>query len=122
MMFNSTSAQVKDPVRGNHVRYTVKDLGTLGGTFSNAFGINNKGDVVGHATLKGDTALHAFLWRKEVMTDLGMSVMSRNVPHVPPNTTGGTVNSFYVRADGAGRQYAPAALYRRFWAATQLHG
>jgi probable HAF family extracellular repeat protein len=71
MMFNSTSAQVKDPVRGNHVRYTVKDLGTLGGTFSNAFGINNKGDVVGHATLKGDTALHAFLWRKEVMTDLG---------------------------------------------------
>jgi probable HAF family extracellular repeat protein len=52
-------------------RYTVTDLGTLGGTFSLASGINNKGFVVGFATLAGDTALHAFLWQKGVMTDLG---------------------------------------------------
>jgi probable HAF family extracellular repeat protein len=52
------------------IRYTVTDLGTLGGTFSQAFGINNKGSVVGFATLAGDTALHAFLWHKGVMTDL----------------------------------------------------
>jgi probable HAF family extracellular repeat protein len=54
-----------------HIRYTVTDLGTLGGTFSQAFGVNNKGSVVGYATLTGDTSLHAFLWRKGAMTDLG---------------------------------------------------
>jgi probable HAF family extracellular repeat protein len=52
-------------------RYTVTDLGTLGGTFSLAFGINNKGAVVGLATLPGDTTVHAFLWRKRMITDLG---------------------------------------------------
>ena len=54
-----------------HIRYTVTDLGTLGGTFGRAWGINNNGSVVGFATLAGDTALHAFVWRKGVMTDLG---------------------------------------------------
>jgi hypothetical protein len=31
------------------------------------------------------------------------------------------VNGLRVRAADAGGQYAPAALYRRFWAAPQLH-
>jgi probable HAF family extracellular repeat protein len=52
------------------IRYTVTDVGTLGGTFGRAWGINNNGSVVGYATVAGDTALHAFLWRKGVMTDL----------------------------------------------------
>jgi probable HAF family extracellular repeat protein len=51
--------------------YTVHDLGTLGGTVSWAYAINNKGSVTGFANLPGDTAFHAFLWRKGVMTDLG---------------------------------------------------
>jgi probable HAF family extracellular repeat protein len=54
-----------------HTRYTVTDLGTLGGTFSLAGGLNNKGLVEGFSTLAGDTAVHAFLWRKGLMTDLG---------------------------------------------------
>ena len=53
------------------IRYTVTDLGTLGGTWGRAWAINNDGAVVGYATLAGDTALHAFFWRKGVMTDLG---------------------------------------------------
>src|SRR5215469_15526134 len=56
---------------GPPVRYTLTDLGTLGGTFSQAFGVNDKGWVVGFATTEGDISLHAFLWRRGVMTDLG---------------------------------------------------
>jgi probable HAF family extracellular repeat protein len=42
------------------VRYRVTDLGTLGGTFSVAFGINNAGRVGGAAALPGGN-VHAFL-------------------------------------------------------------
>jgi probable HAF family extracellular repeat protein len=53
-------------------RYTVIDLGTLGGTFSEAVGINNRGAVSGYSTLPGDSVVHGFfLGRKGVMTDLG---------------------------------------------------
>jgi len=53
------------------VRYTLTDLGTLGGTFSQAYGVNDKGWVVGYSSTEGDSALHAFLWHRGVMTDLG---------------------------------------------------
>jgi len=52
-------------------RYKVIDLGTLGGTFSEALGINSKGWVTGLSTLPGDASVHALLWRKGVKTDLG---------------------------------------------------
>jgi len=41
---------------------TPVDLGTLGGTLSLGFGINNAGQVVGLAYLSGDQAEHAFLY------------------------------------------------------------
>ena len=62
------------------IHYTVTDLGTLGGTFSQAWGINNNGSIVGFATRTGDTALHAFLWRKGVMTDLGTLAGTETLP------------------------------------------
>ena len=52
-------------------RYKVIDLGTLGGTFSEPHGINNKDWVVGGSTLQGDLNQHAFLWRHGHMIDLG---------------------------------------------------
>jgi probable HAF family extracellular repeat protein len=55
--------------KNNH--YSVKDLGSLGGTFSSAFGINNKGWVTGAANLEGDQTEHAVLWRDGITTDLG---------------------------------------------------
>jgi probable HAF family extracellular repeat protein len=51
--------------------YTVTDLGTLGGTFGQAFGINNESWVGGWATTVGDATAPAFLWRRGRMTSLG---------------------------------------------------
>jgi len=66
---------------GPAVRYTLTDLGTLGGSFSQAFGVNNKGWVVGFSTTAGDVGLHAFLWRRGVMTDLGTLGGSDPLPY-----------------------------------------
>lgn len=55
-------------------RYTVTDLGTLGGTQSFAYAINNSGQIVGQSRLpvlpSGTTPIHAFLYRKGTLTDL----------------------------------------------------
>ena len=51
-------------------RYFLTDLGTLGGTESFAYGINDKGQVVGSSRLAGDTSTHAFLYSNGKMTDL----------------------------------------------------
>jgi len=52
-------------------RYTITNLGTLGGTTSLAWAINEDGHVAGGATLPGGPANHAYLWQDGVMTDLG---------------------------------------------------
>ena len=53
------------------IRYSVTDLGTLGGTYIYASGINNAGQVVGHCTTNGANGMHAFLYANGVMSDLG---------------------------------------------------
>jgi probable HAF family extracellular repeat protein len=51
--------------------YIVTDLGTLGGTFSIAFGINDKGQIDGLSTTPGDQVTHGFFLENGVMTDMG---------------------------------------------------
>jgi probable HAF family extracellular repeat protein len=46
------------------------DLGTLGGDFSFALGINASGQVVGYSYLPGNLTYHAFLYSGGVMYDL----------------------------------------------------
>ncbi len=53
------------------VQFTVTDLGTLGGTFSIANGINAAGQVVGLTATAGDATQRAFLWQAGSLRDLG---------------------------------------------------
>lgn len=50
--------------------YTITDLGTLDGISSEAYGLNGSGHVIGWSTTASG-AVHAFLYRDGVMTDLG---------------------------------------------------
>jgi probable HAF family extracellular repeat protein len=49
----------------------MNDLGSLGGTCTLAFGLNNQGQVVGVSSLAGDLKYHAFLWQGGLLVDLG---------------------------------------------------
>jgi probable HAF family extracellular repeat protein len=57
---------------GPQYPYTITDLGTLGGTQSQAYAINSAGDVVGTALTGGNVYAHAFLYTSPGgMQDLG---------------------------------------------------
>ena len=49
---------------------TVRDLGTLGGSFSEARGINDVGEIVGSSFLANGATRHAFLYAGGQMVDL----------------------------------------------------
>ena len=61
--------------KAKHVQhYTITDLGTLGGTYSYAYGINNAGQVAGGSatpTQSGGVFQTAFLWDGGHMINLG---------------------------------------------------
>jgi probable HAF family extracellular repeat protein len=52
-------------------RDKMLDLGTLGGSFALAFGLNNQGEVAGFSFLGDDSVFHAFLWHEGEIGDLG---------------------------------------------------
>jgi probable HAF family extracellular repeat protein len=65
------SAQDEQQTDAKKIRYSIVDLGTLGGVSSEAFGINNESWAAGVSNLQGDQSQHAFLWRHGKLTDLG---------------------------------------------------
>ena len=62
----TTDSFIWDEKRG------MKDIGSLGGTCTLAYAMNNHGQVVGQSFLTGDQANHPFLWdRATGLADLG---------------------------------------------------
>ena len=49
-------------------------LGTLGGSFSIARDINNRGEIVGGSLTTGDESFHGFLYRDQCLYDLNQLV------------------------------------------------
>lgn len=91
------------------VRYTVKDLGSLGGARVGALGLNAEGAVVGFASLPGSATLHAFLNDGGGIRDLGtfggnQSVarnINRNQSVVGWAVTGGGERHAFLLRSGA---------------------
>jgi probable HAF family extracellular repeat protein len=50
--------------------YAITELGTLGGSFSFAYGVNDEAEVVGTSNVPGADNAHAFLYRDGRMWDL----------------------------------------------------
>jgi len=67
-----TAPETEEPVRSPSFslvqEVSVTDLGTLGGTSSSAFAVNDLGQVVGGWPALGES--HAFLWEAGTMTEL----------------------------------------------------
>lgn len=96
-------------------QYQVTDLGTLGGEASAAYGINDKGQVVGWADTDAvgvEQTIHAFLWTSGKMQDLDTVP---NIEH-PPGTEAHSINSQGEVAGGIaprmGLSYAKGWLWR----------
>jgi len=49
----------------------MTNLGSLGGTCTNAIALNNRGQVVGYSFLAGDEVFHPFRWANGNLVDLG---------------------------------------------------
>jgi probable HAF family extracellular repeat protein len=64
----------------------MRDLGTLGGTDSMAYAINQSGTIVGSSTFDATGNTHAFIFENGQMTDLNLAL--------PPGT-GWTLTAAY---------------------------
>src|SRR5215813_11962178 len=51
--------------------YTIKDLGTLGGSYAQAHGINASGQITGASSLANNTTGHSFLYTAGTLKDIG---------------------------------------------------
>lgn len=87
------------------------NLGSLGGTFSTAAAINNRGQAAGASNLPGDTALHSFLWSSASgLQDLGtigaddfnFATWINNAGDVVGTSCAGALCRAYVWRSGAG--------------------
>jgi len=68
----AATAQSRQSQKQTPSHYSLTVIGTLGGSASGALGgVNNRGAVAGFSTPRGDRDIHAFMWDRGVITDLG---------------------------------------------------
>jgi probable HAF family extracellular repeat protein len=78
-------------------RGAMRDIGTLGGTSAEAFGINDAGSIAGDSTTAGG-ARHAFVYEKGLMRDLG--TLGGSLSRALSINNGGQVVGFSSLANG----------------------
>jgi probable HAF family extracellular repeat protein len=111
-------------------RYTITDLGTLGGTYSYAYGMNNLGQVAGGAATPSQTGglfQTAFLWSGGHMTNLGtlggLACLTCNSEAGGPNLSGeSAVISETSRLDPNGEDTCGFGNHRQCLAAIWKNG
>jgi len=106
-LFLASHAQSRVPPR-----YTVVNLGTLGGVLgSSAWSINNKGWIAGEANLSGDMVEHAALWRDGAVTDLGTLGGDNSAVALPVKNNAGLIVGFAQTStiDPLGEQFCTFA-------------
>jgi probable HAF family extracellular repeat protein len=98
-------------------KYFIADLGTLGGTASFAYALNDFGQVVGESEIPGNASTHAFLYSNGKMTDL-YPLNSQTLQTVGPSG----INDAGQIASGAivGSVYAPVIFNSRTGALTPI--
>jgi probable HAF family extracellular repeat protein len=85
-------------------QYTVIDLGTLSGGYSQAMGINSAGQVVGYSSASGGLS-DAFLWQNGSMQDLGSLGGDYPYAYAYGINSAGQVTGYTSTSGGAGHAF-----------------
>ena len=74
----------RERVKDRFPRYAVEDLGTLGGTYSAAFALNELGQVTGESTTAGELEIHenGLRYQTVVRSDSRIDLLFNNIRHL----------------------------------------
>jgi len=84
--------------------YQERDLGTLGGTVTDVWDVNERGEAVGSSSTAGGLSSHAYLWVDGAMTDLGTLGGSYSTAY-GINDRGAVVGSAAVAGNASGHAF-----------------